>query len=542
MRLLYSLLFIIFINSSLYAVWVFDRTDRDEIKFSTSNCYDYYEELFPNATTKIIVSETVVETFDTGYCNKHYKDDYYYWVECEEVPPPDDLISLKVYSGSGSMDQCYDDLQQIDQNTTTATCYIPQCATDADVTLYVSSEYANQDGDSNGDGIPNKCDPNYPAYDDLDCDGDGTPNSTDDDIDDDGIPNETDSDNTSPGGGDTTELTPEQQEQQDCENQKQTFRDYGYYITVHTDFEVGFQDQYNFGYGRKIAEYPECFFDVFEVVPCPKMYKYDTNLAKCVKTDDTKEADSECTTQYNRTDYVDLSQISFDYRMIDYDLQPFKCYVEYSCTADYRIKKFEEVSCSDNLNTNELYVKTDSNSSTIVTSEFERDFSDWDQKTDSEQQEILDRISSESSLDGTLDGINTENLESGLSDINSTLGSLKNQFDGKNPDGTDIDNTDQINSFNQLDGVLTTINDGFSSIGQDYQNMVNRIDQGLSYSAPRSGSQAPLTATVFNKQIDFDLCSSFSAVSNIFYYIFTMVFLYLAIKLYWYGFLISLRD
>lgn len=50
--------------------------------------------------------------------------------------------------------------------------------------------------DSDGDGIPDKCDKKASNFASLDCDGDGIPNSTDNDIDGDGVPNENDANPT----------------------------------------------------------------------------------------------------------------------------------------------------------------------------------------------------------------------------------------------------------------------------------------------------------------------------------------------------------
>lgn len=475
-------------------------------------------------------------------------------VPCELVP--DGWTAIGAYEGADGLTQCMDDLFNLTGTSGTEYMTCTTCDTnvalilkDGDTACPVGTSldsttmtcYNNDPlSDNDNDGVENKCDPDYLDYDNSDCDGDGDPNGTDSDDDNDGLndvydPDSKDYQSTSTSNPDNyDECKTILDEAKQASNMM---------VSAHyPNLEIGYRSEKDFGYVEKIAEYPDCDYDLHRLFSCPKMYKFDASLNKCVQTDTLMGADADCTTQYNRTDFVDLSQITFDSRMLDYNLEPFKCYVEYSCTADYRIKKFDEVSCSDQLNTNELFIKTDSNTSDIVNT-LEKDYSDWATKTDAEKQDIIDRLQTEKSLsDGTADGVSTQNMENGLSDINSSLGGLANQLDGKNSDGTDIDNTEQLNSYTQLDGVLTTITDGFDSIGQDYQNMKDRIDQGLSYTSPRTGTTAPLTATVFNQQINFDLCSSFSAVSNIFYYIFTMVFLYLAIKLYWYGFLISLKD
>jgi len=428
---------------------------------------------------------------------------------CEENYPPEDMFSIKHYSGSNADDECADDKSQFPD--TDSTCWKPKCSTDQDVTLYVSQDYATHEGDHNGDGIPNKCDPEYPAFEDLDCNGDG-------------IPNETDSDDTASGSG-TSEPTPEEQAQQECEAQKQTFKDYGYWIAVHSTLEIGYTNEYNFGYARKIAEYPDCDFDVFEVISCPKMYKYDLNQDKCVKADDSKSSDENCASTYVKTDFLDFSNVGYDYRMNEpYNLESFKCYIEYSCSIDYKIKKFDEVSCTsdttDMSNVVEMEIKPSETNSSQMTADFTSSSSGLtlEQKSFNELKKV------NSNLERMIDSINNMDTLASAVDGGSKVSTM--DFDSDtNPsyNGNSVADLEQsLSDFGSLGDDFTKFGDNLmndiSTVGESFSNAENLFINGnLALTHITEPVTCPHTLQHEGFTYEVDLCETVSPYSNVIY-------------------------
>jgi len=536
MRLLYSLIFSVFFTTSLFSLdcipddgYIFVLIDTYDVPLTgcqesthTNNevCNEYPSHSYSTTYSDFVYDPSPFNPADRYTCTRTVE--VYNQVTCKEIYPPDDLFSIKSYSGPNKSSQCEEDMKQFP--STDSMCYMPKCSTDPDVTLYVTSDFATWESDHDGDGTPNKCDPEYPAFEDLDCDGDGVPNSSDPDTDGDGIPNETDSDDTASGGG-TSEPTPEEQAQQECEAQKQTFKDYGYWIAVHSTLEIGYTNEYNFGYARKIAEYPDCDFDVFEVISCPKMYKYDLNQDKCVKADDSKSSDENCASTYVKTDFLDFSNVGYDYRMNEpYNLESFKCYIEYSCSIDYKIKKFDEVSCTSDTTDMSNVVEMEIKPSETNSSEMTADFTSSSSGLTLEQKSFNELKKVNSNLERMIDSINNMDTLASAVDGGSKVSTM--DFDSDtNPsyNGNSVADLEQsLSDFGSLGDDFTKFGDNLmndiSTVGESFSNAENLFINGnLALTHITEPVTCPHTLQHEGFTYEVDLCETVSPYSNVIY-------------------------
>lgn len=130
-------------------------------------------------------------------------------------------------------------------------------------------------------------------------------------------------------------------------------------------------------------------------------------------------------------------------------------------------------------------------------------------------------------------------------DSNSTTGggstgggtNSDGEVDGKDSNSTGYEESaQQGKDRTEIDGKLTDIYKALDDIKKDFDNLLNNVKNGFTISSISSGSNPKFCATVFNKVICLDLCETFSSFQSIFYFIFTIVFLFASIRIYFNAF------
>ncbi|MFK5882366.1 MAG: hypothetical protein QM482_09150 [Sulfurospirillum sp.] len=147
-----------------------------------------------------------------------------------------------------------------------------------------------------------------------------------------------------------------------------------------------------------------------------------------------------------------------------------------------------------------------------------------------------------SSIDSSLKAVNNNNNL-----INSNLQSLKsvnqNGFDslGNKIDGLkDTISGDSFMGdlgFGSITDFYNNVQTDLSTITEQFDNYISIYENGFSesdFSLP-SGVDPSFTSTAFGKTINIDLCPSFSIFKPILYLIFSFVFLFLSVRIFWLG-------
>jgi len=122
------------------------------------------------------------------------------------------------------------------------------------------------------------------------------------------------------------------------------------------------------------------------------------------------------------------------------------------------------------------------------------------------------------------------NIGSKIDTTNNKLSSIDNKLSSLNGDNFLGDL-----SFTSITDFYSNVKSDLSSIDTQYSDFKNVINGGFTnYSLPTG--QAPVfTATVFGKPLTLSLCSSFSTFRPFVFFIFSAVFLFLAIRIFWLG-------
>jgi len=142
-------------------------------------------------------------------------------------------------------------------------------------------------------------------------------------------------------------------------------------------------------------------------------------------------------------------------------------------------------------------------------------------------------------INGTLkeidSGIDTSNAL--LTEIKDNSEAIKNNLEGKNSDGSAVD-TSSINEAQTAgDSFITDTQNSFNNIQNSFNDLTANIEQGFSYSIP-TGTSVATTVNVFGKSITFDISSVLIQLAPIIYY-FTYVSMFLlAIKIIFLAFMV----
>ena len=125
---------------------------------------------------------------------------------------------------------------------------------------------------------------------------------------------------------------------------------------------------------------------------------------------------------------------------------------------------------------------------------------------------------------------------------NELLGEIRDGLSGStsaSDSNVSGDIGDNSESHSVIMGVLDSASSGLGQITTDYETLIGKINDGMDISPSTSGSSPIFSAVVFNRTLEIDLCDSFSNFYPVFYYVFTLMFLYVGIRIFIFSFLIG---
>lgn len=137
-------------------------------------------------------------------------------------------------------------------------------------------------------------------------------------------------------------------------------------------------------------------------------------------------------------------------------------------------------------------------------------------------------------------------LRSDLNTSNALLNKIADSLNGENDTNTSVEplvsDKDQI-EYNKLS--LDFINDvkgAFSTIKTDFDNMSERLEGGFEVNSHNAGCLPIFSTTVLGRVLTIDLTGTFSYFYSITYFIFTILFILIGLKFFYYGFTIGNRG
>lgn len=428
-----------------------------------------------------------------------------------------------------------------------------------------------QTSDSDGDGIPDKCDIDSIDIAILDCDDDGLANNSDGDIDGDGVPNSSDADALSASNTTTCPLIPS-----------------GYYLNLsvvdsssctllNPIFTANDGDLFYFKYANWDNCRNHCY--TFQT-SCPKgqaikngeCRSVEPNIGDCAGT-------SSC-----RIIGLGVGDLQSCFKTCN-------CLTTSSPTPTTENNYFyEEVSCADNQTDKEKLddLRDNSEVNTSVTAldingtvnndsaaSFKAALDSYAGAKETtalgqlkelalqsleavKTNSILDNLkslaenffntstSNDGVIDGTLHGIKdntaiSNNLLTGIKDgvdgLKENSDKVLNNVEGKNSDGTSVDTSSLNPNFADVDSFFTSVQDGFTNISSSYSSLTANIEQGFNYSTP-AGTSVATTVNAFGRSITFDISPALIQLSPIIYYFTYISLVLLAIKIIFLGFMV----
>lgn len=433
-----------------------------------------------------------------------------------------------------------------------------------------------QTNDSDGDGIPDKCDINSADIATLDCDGDGLANNGDGDMDGDGVPNSSDANPLDSANTASCPVIPS-----------------GYQLSISvTDasscnlsnslFTTSDGDLFYTKYANWDSCRNKCYF---VQTSCPKGQAIKNGECRSVEPDI-----SDCAgTSSCRIIGLGVGDLQSCFKTCN-------CLTTSSPTPTTENNYFyEEVSCADNqtddeklddlrdksdINTsvNKLDINGSVNNDTAASFKAALDSYAGAKESTSLNQlkelsiqsleavktnSILDNLkslaenffntstSNDGVIDGTLHGIkdNTaiaNNLSTESNNLstesNSLLSDIKDLLLGDSNSTTAAysETAEQGADRASIDGKLTDASNFLSSITADFDNLKNNLQNGITPASISAGSSPSFTANVFGRNIDFDLCSTFSRFASMFYYVFVLIFMFITIRIFYSSFKIGI--
>lgn len=434
--------------------------------------------------------------------------------------------------------------------------------------------------DSDGDGIPDKCDKDATNYSSLDCDSDGIPNSTDNDIDGDGVPNENDANPNDPNNTTScpvnsyTMIPGASQSECVISNSKFSAPNTSLYYTA-----AVFWDSCRNMCSAKFQNCPRG-----QAIKDGQCRSVEPDIGDCVGT-------SSC-----RTGGTGIS----DSNGSNYQQSCYKtCYcltnsspVPNSSNAYFT----QEVACTDNLTDRDrlgdLRSQNESNSTTpnapfadsngTVNYDFAESFKaaldNYGGSKESTSQNLLTESRLQSSqlvtantnlgninsnlenfsnaatmnqgvinttLTGIKDGQNIGNglllgIKDGVDRAGGLLEDIKNALDDNgSSDGNGTSYTESAQQKSDRLGVDEKVSSGYqflTNVSNDFTNLKNMLDGGLPAPSISHGTPPTFCAIVFGRQLCINLCDSFGHFYGVFYYIFTFLFMFAALRIYYHAF------
>lgn len=428
-------------------------------------------------------------------------------------------------------------------------------------------EYDPNTADADGDGIPDKCDPDYVDYLTMDCDGDLQLNTYDNDIDGDGILNGNDP--TPYGANSGTADAP-------CPSTSYTLTSVKEQGSCSMDNPLFNMPDGELRYISNVI-WDDCRKSCMVLVKtCPYGQAIKNGICQSLKPDEGSCLGTSSCGIVSWGVSPSMSCVKKCNCLTTLDPVP-------SATNEYFN---EEVSCSeqpteqdklDDLRENSDVNKTlptdllqDSNATydLDVSASMKVALDSYAGAKEATQQDLLteSRIQSlqlvsantnlqniqstlenfsatSTSNDGVINGTLNE-IDSGidtsnalLTDIKDNSEAIKNNLEGKNSDGTLVDTSSVDSNFANVDSFFTDVQSGFTNIANSYTDLTANIEQGFQYSAP-TGTSVATTVNVFGKNITFDISSVLVQLSPIIYYFMYISMFILAIKLIFLGFMV----
>lgn len=457
-------------------------------------------------------------------------------------------------------------VKQVCNYTFVGTCTLPQVYDDS-VGACVTPPVL----DTDGDGIPDKCDIDSIDIATLDCDGDGLANNSDGDIDGDGVPNSSDADALSASNTTSCPSIPSGY------NLNLSVVDSSSCILTNPIFTANDGDLFYFKYANWDNCRNHCY--TFQT-SCPKGQAIKNGECRSVEPDI-----SDCAgTSSCRIIGLGVGDLQSCFKTCN-------CLTTSAPTPTTENNYFyEEVSCADNqtdkdklddlrdsseVNTsvNKLDINGTVNNDSAASFKAALDsYAGAKESTALSQlkelsiqsleavktNSILDNLkslaenffntstSNDGVIDGTLHGIKdntaiSNNLLTGIKDgvdgLKENSDKVLNNVEGKNSDGTLVDISDVQTNIANVDSFLTDIQSSFTNISSSYSSLTANIEQGFSYSTP-AGTSVATTVNAFGRSITFDISPALIQLSPIIYY-FTYVSMFLvAIKIIFLGFMV----
>jgi len=137
-----------------------------------------------------------------------------------------------------------------------------------------------------------------------------------------------------------------------------------------------------------------------------------------------------------------------------------------------------------------------------------------------------------------LNKISDKNYTTDMTKTNDLLSQINSKLDFNDSSSglSYVPDSGMSDNQNAIDSGLTQIYGVMGDIKGDYENLISSLENGLPSPSFSSGSDPVFCAVVFEKNICFNLCDSFSYFRDVLYYIFTITFLLTALRIYWSAF------
>ncbi|HUH41718.1 MAG TPA: hypothetical protein VLZ29_01220 [Sulfurimonas sp.] len=439
--------------------------------------------------------------------------------------------------------------------------------------------------DSDGDGIPDRCDTDSLNYSSLDCDGDGVPNHSDDDIDGDGVPNNQDSNPNDASSSNTCSIS-----------------NFMFYDIPQSECTIGSNSlkplNGDIAY-ISYAKYDTCRSKcAYQYSYCPKDQAIKDGECKSIepKIGDCSGT-SQCKTIGLGVNGVECTKRCYCLTASSPAMTESNLYFEsvVSCDDDKTDKeKLDDLKKSNDDNSTVAHNPLQDSNGTLnydMAESFKASLQSYGVATEKTSQaqlrelelQSLQAVATNTKLDNlksvveNFSAISTNNqgvINGTLNDIkdgqnvgNSLLGSINDGIGTTNDlltdikdsmgDGNGSDNSDVLNSmYNEMRGLdsegnpyisefdpsdfgssITDTQNAFSNIGNSFTSLTASIDEGFQYSIP-SGSSVATNVNVFGQTLVIDPTQSLISISPIIYYFTYITMFFIAFKIIFLGFMV----
>ena len=84
--------------------------------------------------------------------------------------------------------------------------------------------------------------------------------------------------------------------------------------------------------------------------------------------------------------------------------------------------------------------------------------------------------------------------------------------------------------------AFSSVSNSLSNVTSDYNSLLSKVKQGFSASPVSNGISPSFQTTVFGHTITLDMCASFSVFYPIGYFVFTIIFVVIGLRIFLYSF------